>query len=189
MARQSAKTLAATAAAATFVTAAPAQANTYTAAPSGQTLVSEMDVGSGPSRTMSSTGPARQSLERNTLAKISDQPMDEDWMSMMAFMEEMVEIRIGETTDPQAERVFEININGKLELFSRGETKTVKRYFVDRLMRMKQTRYTQKEVLDEQGIKQMVNIPHTSIKYDFAITRDDSPHSKPWQRAVLAEQG
>lgn len=189
MPRQTAKTLGAAAAAATFATASPVQAASYVAAPAGQTLASEMETGSGPERTMSSTGPARQSLDKNTLVKVSDQPMDEDWMSMMAFMEEMVEIRIAETTDPQAERVFEININGNLQLFSRGETKTVKRYFVDRLMRMKQTRYSQKEIVDGEGIKQIVNIPHTSIKYDFAITRDDSPHSKPWQRAVMAEQG
>lgn len=189
MARQSAKTLAAAAAAATLSAGAPSQASSYVAAPAGQTLASEMDIGSGPTRTMSSTGPARESLDKNKLVKVSDQPMDEDWMAMMAFMEEMVEIRIAETTDPQAERVFEININGKLELFARGETKTVKRYFVDRLMRMKQTRYTQKEIIDGEGVKQIVNIPHTSIKYDFAITRDDSPHSKAWQRAILAEQG
>lgn len=189
MPRQSAKTIAATATAAALSTAAPAQAAAYVAAPTGQKMVSEMEIGSGPERAMSSTGPARESLAPNKLTKVSEQPMDQEWVDMMAFMNEDVEVRIGETTDPQAERVFEININGKLELFARGETKTVKRFFVDRMMRMKQTRYSQKEIIDDEGVKQIVNIPHTSIKYDFAITRDDSPHSKAWQRAVLAEQG
>lgn len=189
MARQSAKTLAATAAAAALSTAAPSQASNYVAAPTGQTLASEMDIGSGPARVMSSTGPARESLAPNKLVKVSEQPMDQEWLDMMAFMEEDVEIRIAQTSDKNAEPVFEITINGKLELFRRGETKTVKRYFVDRMMRMKETRYEQKEVFDSEGIRQYVHNPVTSLKYDFAITRDDNPHSKAWQRAVLAEQG
>lgn len=189
MPRQYAKKTATVVAAAAMSTAAPSQASGYVAAPSGETLVSQMEIGSGPERVMSSTGPAREALQKNLLAKVSEQPMDQEWMDMMAFMNEPIEIRIAETTDPQAERIFEINVNNDLQVFSRGETKTVKRYIVDRLMRMKQTRYTQKEIIDGEGIKQIVNVPHTSIKYDFAVTRDDSPHSKAWQRATLAEQG
>lgn len=185
MVRRTAKTLATAAA----VASTPVQAQAYIAAPTGQTMVSEMEVGSVPERTMSSTGPARESLEKSVLVQVTDQPMDDDYLSMMAFMNEMVEVRIGVTTDPNAENIFELNINGKLELFRRGETKTVPRYFVDRLLRMKQTRFTQKEVFTAEGIKDIVQVPHTSIKYDFAITRDLNPLGPSWQRAVLAELG
>ena len=188
MPRQYAKK-AVTAAAIEASAAVPAQASAYVAAPTGQTMASEMDIGSGPERIMSSTGPARESLEPNKLVKVTDQPMDGEWMAMMAFMNEPVEIRIAETTDPQAERIFEINVNGDMQVFMRGETKTVKRYIVDRLMRMKQTRYTQRTEIDNEGVKQIVNIPHTSLKYDFAVTRDNSPHSRDWQQATLREQG
>ncbi len=189
MTRQYAKKIATAATLATAATVAPAMAASYVAAPTGENMVSDQDIGGVPERTMRSTGPASEALDKVVLAQVTDQPMDDDYVSMMAFMNEPVEIRIGVTTDPQAEQIFELTINGRLELFRRGETKTVPRYFVDRLLRMKQTRYSQKETFDEEGIRQIVQIPYTSIKYDFAITRDLNPLGPSWQRAVLSELG
>lgn len=188
MVRRTAKTLV-TGAALAATAMAPSQASSYIAAPSGEQMVSDQHIGSTPDRVMKSTGNARDSLERPVLAKVTDQPMDDDYISMMAFMAEPVEIRIGVTRDPQAEQIFEININGRLELFRRGETKTVPRYFVDRLLRMKETRFSQQEFINAEGVKDIKQIAHTSIKYDFAITRDLNPLSASWQRAALAELG
>lgn len=166
------------------------QAKDYVAAPTGVQNQGEMgDIGQQEERTMRSTGPASESLDKMNLTKISDQPMDQEWMDMMAFMNEPVEIQIAETPDESAAPVFEININGRLELFRRGETKTVPRFFVDRLLRMKETRYTQKEIVNGEGIRDMVQIPRTVLKYDFAITKDANRLSRDWQRAVRAEVG
>lgn len=167
----------------------PTKASNYVAAPSNQKLVSDQVVGQGADRLMKSTGDAKKSLEPNVIAKLSDHPYDDEKMAMLAFMNEPIEIRIGVTTDKEAAQVFEININGKLELFRRGETKTVPRYFVDRMLRLKQTVYTQKEVVNDQGDKDILNIAHTAILYDFAITRDSNPLGRHWERAVLAEAG
>lgn len=149
----------------------------------------DMEIGQGNARTLKSTGPADQALEPSVIVKANEMPYDDEKVQMLAFMNEPVEIRIGTTTDKNAEQAFEININGRLEFFRRGETKTVPRYFVDRLLRLKQTVYTQKEVVNAEGVKDIVNVPHTALKYDYAITRDNNPLGKSWERAVLAEAG
>lgn len=150
---------------------------------------SQLDIGQGSERLMKSTGDAKQSLEPNLIARVGDHPLDQEKLAMLQFLNEPITIRIGTTTDKNAEQCFEININGKLEFFRRGETKTVKRYFVDHMLRLKQTVYTQKEVVNAEGIKDILNIPHTALKYDFSIERDTNPLGESWKRAVLAEAG
>lgn len=150
---------------------------------------SQQEIGQGSTRLMKSTGDAKDSLEPNLIARVSEIPYDDEKMAMLAFMNEPVTIRIGTTTDKNAAQCFEININGKLEFFRRGETKTIKRYYVDHMLRLKETVYEQKEVYNAEGIRDFIHIPHTGLKYDFSIVRDDNPLGKSWERAVLAEPG
>lgn len=152
-------------------------------------LASQMDVGQANERLLKSTGPANEALEPSVIARVGDHPVDPEKMAMLAFMNEPVTIRIGTSTDKNAAQVFEININGKLEFFRRGETKTVKRYFVDHMLRLKETGWSQKEVVNNEGVKDILNIPHTALKYDFSIERDTNPLGDSWKRAVLAEAG
>jgi hypothetical protein len=164
-------------------------AKNHPVALSGELEMSQHDIGQGNERLLKSTGDAKQALEPSLIARVGEHPLDQEKMAMLAFLNEPVTIRIGTTTDKNAEQVFEININGKLEFFRRGESKTVKRYYVDHMLRLKQTAYTQKEVINAEGIKDILNIPHTALKYDFAIERDDNPLGPSWKRAVLAEPG
>lgn len=145
--------------------------------------MSEHDIGQQPNRTLESMD------EIKVIQPASDQPFDNEKMLMLQFMAEPVTIRIATSTDKNAEQCFELNINGRAEFFRRGETKTVKRFFVDRLMRLKQTVYGQDLVINKEGIKSYVYPPSTGLKYDFAIIRDDNPLGKSWERAILAEQG
>lgn len=145
--------------------------------------MSEKEIGQQEARTLESMN------ELKVIEKASDQPFDDEKMQMLQFMNEPITIRIATSTDKNAEQCFELNINGRAEFFRRGETKTVKRYFVDHLMRMKQTVYGQDMVINKEGIKSYVYPSSTGLKYDFAIIRDDNPLGKSWERAVLAEQG
>ncbi len=120
---------------------------------------------------------------------VAERMPDREKLANLAFMEEPVTIRIATTTDKSAEQVFELNIGGKAEFFRRGETKTVKRYFVDHLARTKVTSYTQNEVVNSEGIKQVLNVPHTACKYDFQMVRDDNPVGESWLKATLAMGG
>jgi len=149
----------------------------------------ENETGQGSERVMRSTGDAKESLDKNIILANWDFPVDTEYMAMMAFMAEPVTVRINTTSDPNADQIFEININGNLELFRRGETKTVKRYFVDRLCRLKTTRYTQREVVNHEGIRDYVNEPHTALLYEFNVVRDDNPRGADWLRHVQNEPG
>lgn len=116
-----------------------------------------------------------------------DRPVDDEKMAMLQFMAQPVQVRIATTADKQAEQMFEINVNGDLHFFRRGETKTVPRYIVDRLARMKQTTYTQQEVTAGDGARNIVNIPTTSLKYDFSVENDPHPRGREWLQATMAE--
>ena len=151
--------------------------------------VSQQEVGQGPSRLMKSTGDAKEALDRDSVIKVMEQPYDKEKMAMLAFMNELVTIRVATTTDRNAEQCFEINVNGHMHFFRRGEEKTVPRFIVDRMLRLKPVVYTQREVVNAEGIREYMHDPHTGMKYDFSITRDDNPRGRDWQRAVLAEPG
>lgn len=122
------------------------------------------------------------------LVAVADRMPDPEKAAMLAFMNELVTIRPTRTTDAK-EMVFEVNINGKPQLFRVGEDKTVPRYYVDHLARMKVTTYTDQEVYNAEGEKQVKHIPHTVLKYDFAMVHDANPMGQAWLKATLAMAG
>lgn len=122
------------------------------------------------------------------LVAVAERMPDAEKLANLAFMAEKVTIRVGTSSDPNVEQVFELNIGGRAEFFRRGETKTLPRNFVDHLARMKVTKYSQQEVVQD-GIKQIVNIPHTALKYDFAMVADANPKGPDWLKATLAMAG
>lgn len=123
------------------------------------------------------------------LVTVAERLPDREKLANEAFFAEPVTIRIATTTDKNAEQVFEININGKPFFFRRGEVKTVPRYVVDHICRMKVTGYIDKEVFNEEGIKQIQHVPHTGLKYDFAMVQDNNPMGEHWLKATLAMGG
>ncbi len=142
-------------------------------------------------RTLSSTGDAADSLSPTVIEPV-DRPlsgMDQEKLAMLKFMEDELEIHVHSTSDKWAEQIFEIFVNGKREVFRRNETKRVKRYFVDRLARLKPTTYTQREVVNRDGIKDILFDPHTGLKYPFSVRYDPHPLGNDWLRSVLAEGG
>jgi hypothetical protein len=109
-------------------------------------------------------------------------------LEMMKFMNEQVTIRIATSTDQNAEQVFEITINGKAEMFKRGDTKTVRRCYVDRLCMLKQTVYDC-QLVDKTGERQYIYPQTTGLKYDFSVIRDDNPLGSSWLKHTLALRG
>ncbi len=149
----------------------------------------EQEIAQGNARILKSTGSGKDALDQMEHQIICDRAVNDEQVQMLAFMNEPVTIRIATTTDKDADQVFELNINSRLEFFRRGETKTVPRYFVDRLLRLKQTVYTQREVTNQEGVKDILHDPHTALKYDFSIVRDANPIGQMWEKSVLAEAG
>jgi hypothetical protein len=123
------------------------------------------------------------------LVAVAERMPDQEKLANLAFMNEKVTIRVATTTDKNAEQVFEINVNGKNFFFRRGETVTVPRYVVDHIARMKVTAYADKEVFNSEGIKQILHVPQTALKYDFAMVHDANPMGDHWLKATLAMGG
>lgn len=147
----------------------------------------EMQHGQDNPRVMKSTGPAREALEAAQF-EVVDRPVDMEKLAMLAFMEELVTVHIHTTSDPTAEQVFEVGNNGNIELFKRGETKTVKRKFVNELATRKVTTFTQERRRnDRTGIMEDVQIPHTSLRYPFSVVRDEHQRGADWLAATLAQ--
>ena len=149
----------------------------------------ENETGQVDARLLKSTGPTEDALDAPVIQAIGDSPVDQEHVAFAAFMNEPIQIRIATTTDKNAAQVFDLSVNGHYEFFRRGEMKTVKRYFVDRLARLKQTHYTQQEVINAEGIKDILNIPHTALLYDFAVVNDPNPRGADWLAHVQMEPG
>jgi hypothetical protein len=123
------------------------------------------------------------------LVAVAERMPDPEKLAMLAFMDELVTIRPATSTDKNAEQIFELTINGKTELFKRGEPKTVKRKYVDLMARLKVTAYTQRDAVGADGERQILNDPHTALKYDFAMLKDSNPLGESWLKATLAMPG
>lgn len=123
------------------------------------------------------------------LVAVAERLPDQEKLANLAFFAEPVTIRIATSTDKNAEQIFELNLGGKPYLFRRGETKTVPRFVVDHMARMKTTSYIDQEVFNAEGIKQVLHVPHTALKYDFAMVKDDNPMGEHWLKATLAMGG
>lgn len=146
----------------------------------------EQQIGQDAPRVMKSTGPAKDALEP-ALIQVVDRPVDKEKLEMMAFMEEPVTVHIHTVSDPKEAQIFPIGNNGQTEIFKRGETKTVKRKFVDILASRKITTYTQERRQNAQGIFEDVQIPRSSLIYPFSVVRDPHPRGADWLQAVLAQ--
>lgn len=108
---------------------------------------------------------------------------DPEYLANLKFFDEMVEIYIHTTTNPQDAKLFPV----RDMVFERGKTYTVKRWMVEILARCKKTGFTQKEGVGADGEKVMRQIPSTSLAFPFNVTRDDNPKGADWLRWTLAQ--
>lgn len=146
----------------------------------------EQKIGQDRPRAMSSTGPAKTSLEAAHI-EVVDRPVNKDWAEQMAFNEEAIEIMVHESTDKNAEIVVEVFNGGVPQRFIRGQKQMVKRKFVEVLARAKETRYSQEKVRDDDGNESYRNVPHTALRYPFSVISDANPRGRDWLTSVLAE--
>jgi hypothetical protein len=158
--------------------------NVPNVAPTATLEPMEQIIGQDVPRKMSSTGPASEALEPAHVQAV-DKPVNGEKLANLAFMAEPVTIHIHDTSDPQAEQIFEIGNGGKRELFKRGETKTVQRKFVEVLLRAKITTFTQARRRGDDGVMYDMQVPHTSLRYPFSVVRDDHPRAKDWMQTML----
>lgn len=110
-----------------------------------------------------------------------------DKAEALAFLEEMMIIRIHETGDPSAEPVVELGINGRKVFIRRGEDVIVRRKYVEQLLRAKPESINTRYVRNGDGdVKNMIDKTR-ALKYPFSIIRDDNPKGRGWERKIRSE--
>lgn len=113
-------------------------------------------------------------------------PAHQEKLLNLAFMNEMVTVYIQDTSEKNADPVFEIQVNGEKEFFIRGQTKTVKRYFVEGLARAKPVSYKNEEYTTPEGIRAVRWPSNRGLRYGFN-TVNDTPRGNAWLKSVLAQ--
>ena len=102
----------------------------------------------------------------------------------LAFFEELVEVEVHESTDPNAEAVVDLYCNGVSQRFIRGVPLVVKRKYVQILATAKpQTISTRATVSGDEVINRITK--HTALRYPFRVIRDDNPKGADWLRETL----
>ncbi len=138
-------------------------------------------------RAMKSTGPALEAIEPARI-HIVDGPVNKDKLAAEKFAQDMLTIIVAESSDPKDEPVPFVIVNGRRQNFIRGQEQQVKRMFVEKLLRMKKTTFTQRKDKDAAGNEVFINIPHTVLETQFAITYDPAgPKGRDWYEKVRRE--
>jgi hypothetical protein len=119
-----------------------------------------------------------------------DGPEFNDKMKLLAFMEEPVEVMIHQTSEKDADQAFDIQVNGRPQIFVRGGKYIVRRKFVEGLARAKPVHYDNEEYMQEtaQGGVRAVRYPsRRGLRYPFTVIEDKNPNGAAWLQRVLAE--
>jgi hypothetical protein len=111
----------------------------------------------------------------------------EDHAAELAFLEEMVMIRIHETGDPAAEPVVQLGVNGRQVFIRRGEDVFIRRKYVEQLLRAKPENVATNIRRDADGEVRNMITKTRALKYPFSIVRDDNPLGRAWERKIRAE--
>ena len=96
------------------------------------------------------------------------------------FMEEPVQVFVHEGREENAVDVISINVSGEDCFIRRGVSQVIKRKFVQQLLDMRETNFSQPK--RDQFNVQSGNalLPRTSLIYPFAVERDDNRNGVAW---------
>lgn len=120
--------------------------------------------------------PDIQTVAESDLAKLA---ADEQ------FMAEEVVIRIHEANDESAAQIIPVTVNESCVYIQRGMPTRIRRCFLERLARSKETRYTQ--VRHPMFPDQSTLNPRTALSYPFEVIEDKNPRGRAWLSNILAE--
>jgi hypothetical protein len=104
-----------------------------------------------------------------------------------AFMQEKLVIVVATTTDKSRPKVIVPQVNGINQPILRGVKQTVKRKYVEAMLRNRVTRYEQvtpNPMLPEKKIMQEAS----EVAEPFQIIYDPNPKGPAWAEAIMAEK-
>ena len=131
-------------------------------------------------------------FEGDEIVQVDMKKLDDDVlkgkMDILRFMEELVTVEIHDVSEENADHGFTIWVNGKPETFYRGQSKTVKRMFVEGLARARKTGYKCVERINpETGIKEYIYPSHTGLRFPFSVLEDRNPKGREWLKQTLRQ--
>ena len=106
------------------------------------------------------------------------------WHDEMAFANEMVTVRVHQSTDKNAHPLPDVFVNGRVQRFPRGEEVTVRRCFVERLARAMATTYGNVKTKGADGEDKYIYPPSSAEVYPFTVI-GDSAKGEAWLKSIL----
>jgi hypothetical protein len=129
-------------------------------------------------------GPAKSSIdlssnikdvERPDLAMVTgeslDSPVVSEYVKDLKFMEDMLTVVVGETTDVNAENPVPAGCNGEKRLLTRGQEYKLQRKFVDSLIK-REDKIKTVQYKDSDGVDQTRIDKIPALKYPLSIIYD-----------------
>lgn len=117
--------------------------------------------------------------------EIIDNPVTMKDAELEAFMNEPVMVTVLSAGKDNEAPYVQVAVNGVMQMFRRDVPIVVKRKYVERLARAKETAYDQ-DLDERKGESMNVLQQIKSLRYPFQVNRDDNPRGGAWLRAVLA---
>lgn len=115
---------------------------------------------------------------------IADGPQLDEYAAELAFMEELVDVLVHESTDENAEPIVDVYCNGTPQRFIRGVQQKVKRKYVEILANARQTSIKTKTHQDNETVYNRID-KHTALRYPFSM-QDSNPRGQAWLKKILA---
>lgn len=114
-----------------------------------------------------------------------ENPVTLEAAELEAFMNEPVMVTVLSGGKDNEAPYVQVSVNGVIQMFKRDTPIVVKRKYVERLARAKETGFDQ-TVDDRLGERMNLLHMRNSLRYPFQVNRDDNPRGQAWLRAVLA---
>jgi len=114
-------------------------------------------------------------------------PEFKDWFASMSHAHEKISIHVQATNEKDADRIIEIQVNGRSFLFERGKQYDgVPRYIVEGFLRAKPIQYDNKEYKDAAGLQQVKYDANRGLRYAVAMV-NPTARDTAWFQHIQAQ--
>jgi hypothetical protein len=121
-----------------------------------------------------------------TIEPVDMAQLNKDYLEALRFNEDILEIMIHESTNPNDENPVTVGNNGQTVTLDRGKPYRIKRKFVDSLI-VKNTLVSTPEYTNNGGERAFKITQRSAMKYPFEVRNDPSPKGREWLNRRMAE--
>jgi hypothetical protein len=105
----------------------------------------------------------------------------------LAFMEEMVVVRVNPDNNPHSDKRVPVMVNGRMWVLTRGKKYEVPRKVVEGLARAKPVHFANVKVQNADGDDEYEWPQEAGLRYPFEVMEDKNPMGRRWLESVLAQ--